>query len=417
MGYHDSMSASPPFAPVSTPAGPDLAALAETIRGWGRELGFSAVGFADLDLEAAGQRLAAWVAEGMHGEMDYMERHLPLRQDPAQLVPGARSAIMVRMDYAPLDGPALAARQRQALEAGDRAVVATYALGRDYHKVLRQRLQRLADRIAGHVGAFGYRVFTDSAPVMEVELARKAGLGWRGKHTLLLSRDGSWFFLGEILTDLPLPADSLETPHCGQCRRCIDACPTGAIVAPYVVDARRCISYLTIELKGSIPEALRPAIGTRVYGCDDCQTACPWNKYARACAEGISRPATGWTRRRCSTCSPGPSGTSTSAPRAARSAASATSGGCGTWRWRWATRRLRPRRARRWTSGPIIPASWSGSTCAGRWRARRPARERSAVSQRQGKRASRQELGKTRGAARTACQTCLLFFCAGPLEP
>lgn len=293
MGYHDSMSASPPFAPVSTHDGPDLAALAETIRGWGRELGFSAVGFADLDLEEAGRRLAAWVAEGMHGEMDYMERHLPLRQDPTRLVSGARSAIMVRMDYAPLDGPALAARQRQALEDGGRAVVATYALGRDYHKVLRQRLQRLADRIAEHVGPFGYRVFTDSAPVMEVELARKAGLGWRGKHTLLLSRDGSWFFLGEILTDLPLPADSLETPHCGQCRRCIDACPTGAIVAPYVVDARRCISYLTIELKGSIPEALRPAIGTRVYGCDDCQTACPWNKYARACAEGDFEPRHG----------------------------------------------------------------------------------------------------------------------------
>lgn len=293
MGYHDSMSASPPFSPVSTQDGPDLAALAETIRGWGRELGFSAVGFADLDLDEAGQRLAAWVAEGMHGEMDYMERHLPLRQDPAQLVSGARSAIMVRMDYAPLDGPALAARQRQALEDGGQAVVATYALGRDYHKVLRQRLQRLADRIAEHAGPFGYRVFTDSAPVMEVELARKAGLGWRGKHTLLLSRDGSWFFLGEILTDLPLPADRLETPHCGQCRRCIDACPTGAIVAPYVVDARRCISYLTIELKGSIPEALRPAIGTRVYGCDDCQTACPWNKYARACAEGDFAPRHG----------------------------------------------------------------------------------------------------------------------------
>ncbi len=254
------------------------------MRRWGRELGFSAVGVADLDLSEAGERLAAWVGEGMHGEMDYMERHLPLRRDPAQLVANARSAIMVRMDYAPLDGPELAARQQAALADGTRAVVAAYALGRDYHKVLRQRLQRLADRIAEHIGPFGYRVFTDSAPVMEVELARKAGLGWRGKHTLLLSRDGSWFFLGEILTDLPLPADRLETPHCGRCRRCIDACPTGAIVAPYVLDARRCISYLTIELKGSIPEALRPAIGTRVYGCDDCQTACPWNKYARASA-------------------------------------------------------------------------------------------------------------------------------------
>lgn len=254
------------------------------MRRWGRELGFSAVGIADLDLAEAADRLTAWVGEGMHGEMDYMERHLPLRRDPSQLVPNARSAIMVRMDYAPLDGPALAASQRKALADGATGVVATYALGRDYHKVLRQRLQRLADRIAGHIGPFGYRVFTDSAPVMEVELARKAGIGWRGKHTLLLSRDGSWFFLGEILTDLPLPADQLQTPHCGQCRRCIDACPTGAIVAPYVLDARRCISYLTIELRGSIPEALRPAIGTRVYGCDDCQMACPWNKYARASA-------------------------------------------------------------------------------------------------------------------------------------
>jgi len=276
------MSALPPNAPVSSSSGLDLAGLVESVRQWGRELGFSAVGVADLDLAEAGERLAAWVGEGMHGEMDYMERHLPLRRDPAQLVPNARSAIMVRMDYAPLDGPALAARQRSALADGATAVVASYALGRDYHKVLRQRLQRLADRIAGHIGPFGYRVFTDSAPIMEVELARKAGIGWRGKHTLLLSRDGSWFFLGEILTDLPLPADRLETPRCGQCRRCIDACPTGAIVAPYLLDARRCISYLTIELKGSIPEALRPAIGTHVYGCDDCQTACPWNKYARA---------------------------------------------------------------------------------------------------------------------------------------
>lgn len=278
------MSASPPDFSASSSSHIDPDGLVAAVRRWGRELGFSAVGIADLDLAEAADRLTAWVGEGMHGEMDYMERNLPLRRDPSQLVPNARSAIMVRMDYAPLDGPALAASQRKALADGATGVVATYALGRDYHKVLRQRLQRLADRIAGHIGPFGYRVFTDSAPVMEVELARKAGIGWRGKHTLLLSRDGSWFFLGEILTDLPLPADQLQTPHCGQCRRCIDACPTGAIVAPYVLDARRCISYLTIELRGSIPEALRPAIGTRVYGCDDCQMACPWNKYARASA-------------------------------------------------------------------------------------------------------------------------------------
>ncbi|VCU71259.1 Epoxyqueuosine reductase [Pigmentiphaga humi] len=276
------MSALPPFPPAVPAPDLELSSLVDSVRQWGAELGFSAVGIADLELAEAGERLSAWVEQGMHGEMDYMERHLALRRDPSQLVPAARSAIMVRMDYAPLDGAGLAARQHAALRDGRTAVVATYALGRDYHKVLRQRLQRLADRIAEAIGPFGYRVFTDSAPVMEVELARKAGLGWRGKHTLLLSREGSWFFLGEILTDLPLPADQLETPHCGRCRRCIEACPTGAIVAPYVLDARRCISYLTIELKGSIPEALRPAIGTHVYGCDDCQTACPWNKYARA---------------------------------------------------------------------------------------------------------------------------------------
>ncbi len=260
----------------------DLSGLVERLRSWGLELGFSAVGIADLDLQEAGERLGAWVEQGMHGEMDYMERQLPVRLDPSQLVPAARSAIMVRMNYAPMDGTELARRQQAQLEDGASAVMASYALGRDYHKVLRQRLQKLADRLAEHIGPFGYRVFTDSAPVMEVELARKAGIGWRGKHSLLLSRDGSWFFLGEILTDLPLPADHTQTPHCGSCRRCLDICPTQAIVSPYVVDARRCISYLTIELKGSIPEELRPAIGTRVYGCDDCQTACPWNKYARA---------------------------------------------------------------------------------------------------------------------------------------
>lgn len=252
------------------------------LREWGAELGFGAVGIADLDLADAGERLRQWVEQGMHGEMDYMERHLPVRLDPAHLVDSARSAIMVRLDYAPADGVQIAERQQAALRDGETAVLANYALGRDYHKVMRQKLQKLADRVTSHIGPFGYRVFTDSAPLMEVELARKAGLGWRGKHTLLLSREGSWFFIGEILTDLPLPADEARTPHCGNCRRCITACPTQAIVAPYVLDARRCISYLTIELKGSIPEPLRPLIGTRVYGCDDCQTACPWNKYASA---------------------------------------------------------------------------------------------------------------------------------------
>ncbi len=286
-----------PVVPIvpDTPVRPDVPidALVADIRRWGQELGFGAVGIADLQLHEAGERFRQWIAQGMHGEMDYLARHLPQRLDPGMLVPGARTAIMVRMQYAPASGPVIAARQQAAIESGTQAVVASYALGRDYHKVLRNRLQKLADRIGERIGPFGYRAFTDSAPIMEVELARKAGLGWRGKHTLLLSREGSWFFLGEILTDLVLPPDQLVEPHCGGCRRCIDACPTGAIVAPYVLDARRCISYLTIELAGSIPVPLRPLIGTHVYGCDDCQTACPWNKFAQAGDEPDFAPRQG----------------------------------------------------------------------------------------------------------------------------
>ncbi|MGH8681210.1 MAG: tRNA epoxyqueuosine(34) reductase QueG [Burkholderiales bacterium] len=269
-----------PDAPTPQ-AAPDLAPLAAAIKAWGRELGFDAVGIADADLGAAEARLAEWLARGFHGEMDYMARHGAKRARPAELVPGTRRVITARMDYLPD-----AADAEAVLGDRTKAYVSRYALGRDYHKVLRARLQRLADRIAGEVGEFGYRVFTDSAPVMEVELATRAGLGWRGKHTLLLTREaGSFFFLGEIYTDLPLPADAPAAEHCGACTRCIDVCPTGAIVAPYRLDARRCISYLTIELKGSIPVALRPLIGNRVYGCDDCQLVCPWNKYARATGE------------------------------------------------------------------------------------------------------------------------------------
>ena len=213
--------------------------------------------------------------------MDYMERHGARRSRPAELVPGTLRVITARMSYG-----AASADPRAVLGDPARAYVARYALGRDYHKVLRARLQLLADRIATEAGPFGHRVFTDSAPVMEVELGRKAGLGWRGKHTLLLSRDaGSGFFLGEIYTDLPLPVDSAVDEHCGSCARCIDACPTGAITAPFMLDARRCISYLTIELKGSIPVEFRPLIGNRVYGCDDCQLVCPWNRYAKLSAE------------------------------------------------------------------------------------------------------------------------------------
>jgi epoxyqueuosine reductase len=261
----------------------DWAALAQRIRAWGRELGFARVGIADLDVAAAADRLDAWLAEGRHGAMAYLQRHAHLRRDPTQLLPRARRAIVARMDYLPRDTPAGWSEHEQArLAERGAAVVSLYARGRDYHKVLRQRLQALATRIEGAVGAHGYRVATDSAPVLEVELARKAGLGWRGKHTLLLSQDaGSTFFLGEILTDLPLPVDAPASEHCGTCTRCIDVCPTRAITAPYELDARRCISYLTIELPGSIPEELRALVGNRVYGCDDCQLVCPWNKFAR----------------------------------------------------------------------------------------------------------------------------------------
>src|SRR3990172_119723 len=259
----------------------DLTGLARSIKQWGVELGFQAVGIADAELSAAGVRLSEWLEKGWHGEMDYMVRHAALRTQPAALVPETLRVVSCRMDYS-------GAKQDETavLADGARACVARYARGRDYHKVLRARLQRLCDRIESEVGPFGYRVFSDSAPVMEVELATQAGIGWRGKNTLLLSRDaGSYFFIGEIFVSLDLPVDPPASEHCGSCSACIDACPTGAIRAPYQLDARRCISYLTIELKGAIPEALRPLIGNRVYGCDDCQARCPWNSFARVSDE------------------------------------------------------------------------------------------------------------------------------------
>nr|WP_242538788.1 tRNA epoxyqueuosine(34) reductase QueG [Trinickia acidisoli] len=287
-----------------------LATLAQRIKVWGRALGFSAVGISDTDLCDAEAALSAWLEAGFHGEMDYMAKHGAKRARPAELVAGTRRVISARMAYLPAASLAAnhdesassatlrgargdwRARELARLTDPSAAVVSVYARGRDYHKVMRQRLQQLAERIEREVGAYGYRVFTDSAPVLEVALAQKAGIGWRGKHTLLLERDaGSLFFLGEIYVDIPLPTDAQTEPeratreagaHCGHCTRCIDACPTGAIVGPYRVDARRCISYLTIELKGSIPESLRPLIGNRVYGCDDCQLVCPWNKFAQA---------------------------------------------------------------------------------------------------------------------------------------
>lgn len=253
--------------------------LSRAVHRWGRELGFDQVGIADLDLEEHEAHLLNWLKQGRHGEMGYMQRHGVRRSRPWELVPGTQRVISVRLNYLPhgLD------YAEQALEDSTQGYVSRYALGRDYHKVLRGRLRRLVRRIEGVAGPFGYRVFTDSAPVLEKALAERAGLGWIGKHTNLLAKDaGSWFFLGEIYTDLPLTPDSpTREEHCGDCRACIDVCPTQAIVAPYQLDARRCISYLTIELKGSIPLPLRPLIGNRVYGCDDCQLVCPWNRYAR----------------------------------------------------------------------------------------------------------------------------------------
>lgn len=260
----------------------DLAALAADIKAWGLGLGFQAIGISDTDLTHAEPEFAAWLEQGLHGEMDYMSRHGMKRMRPAELVPGTVRVITARLDYLPPD----AMDSEQVLNTPSTAFVSRYALGRDYHKVMRSRLQTLCDRITQAAGSFGYRVFTDSAPVAEVLLAEKSGLGWRGKHTLLLSREaGSWFFLGEIYTDLPLPVDQALENHCGSCSSCITACPTGAITAPYQVDARRCISYLTIELKGSIPEELRPLMGNRIYGCDDCQLYCPWNRFAKVSVE------------------------------------------------------------------------------------------------------------------------------------
>lgn len=272
------------------PPQPQSPELANDIRRMGAELGFQQVGFATVELDEAEKRLNEWLQKGFHGEMDYMQRHGAKRSRPQELVPGTLSVVSVRMDYYPED-PALAER---LLDHPDKAYVSRYALGRDYHKVLRGRLRALARRIEETIGPFGYRVFVDSAPVLEKPLAEQAGLGWIGKHTNLISRQaGSWFFLGELYTDLPLPADAAERSHCGTCRACIDVCPTDAIVAPYELDARKCISYLTIELKGSIPVEYRPAIGNRVYGCDDCQIFCPWNKFAEPAAEGDFAPRHG----------------------------------------------------------------------------------------------------------------------------
>jgi len=263
---------------LQTPAAP---ALRTAIEAAARSLGFDAIGIADIELAEDERHLENWLAQGWHGEMGYMARHGRRRSRPAQLLPGTLRVISARMNYWPAE-----ARPAQAvLEDDEAAYVSRYALGRDYHKVMRRALRDLARQVEGLAGPHGYRVFVDSAPVLEKALARNAGLGWIGKHTNLIAREaGSWFFLGEIFTDLPLPIDAPASAHCGSCTACMPACPTGAIVAPHRLDARRCISYLTIELDGPIPAELRKAIGNRIYGCDDCQLVCPWNKFARAAA-------------------------------------------------------------------------------------------------------------------------------------
>ncbi|KZN35132.1 iron-sulfur cluster binding protein [Pseudoalteromonas luteoviolacea CPMOR-2] len=261
--------------------------LAEKIKYWGKELGFAEVGISDIDLSEHENQLQRWLDLGYHGEMEYMAAHGMKRARPAELVPGTQSIVTVKMNYLPPD-----ASFAKALKNSTTAYISRYALGRDYHKVLRNRLKKLGQRIEKEVGQYGFRPFVDSAPVLERQIAEKAGLGWRGKNSLLIHKQaGSWFFLGELFVDLPLPADEKKVEEgCGKCNACISLCPTGAIVEPYVVDARRCISYLTIELQGAIPEEFRPLLGNRVYGCDDCQLVCPWNRFGQLTEEADFHP-------------------------------------------------------------------------------------------------------------------------------
>ncbi len=271
----------------SSPA-PDMENLADNIRIWARELGFQEIGIAEAKVPQSDiQHLSSWLEKGYHGDMTYMAQHKELRAHPDQLHPGSLRVISARMDYLPADTETV-----KLLSEPDKAYISRYALGRDYHKLVRKRLTQLGKQIEAAVGEHGYRAFVDSAPVMERPLAQQAGLGWMGKHSLILNRQaGSFFFLGELFTNLPLPVDKpYESNHCGRCTSCIDKCPTQAIVAPYQVDARRCISYLTIENKGPIPEELRPLMGNRIYGCDDCQLACPWNRFAKPTQESDFQP-------------------------------------------------------------------------------------------------------------------------------
>ena len=267
---------------ISNLSARDINNLCKKIKLWGTELGFNDVGFSDIDLSTAEKHLINWLEKGYHGDMAWMQRHGTKRSRPQELVVGTQSIISVRMDYFPPED----VDPIMILNHPERAYISRYALGRDYHKLMRKRLQQLAHKIEQYIGTFGYRVFVDSAPVLEKPIAVKAGLGWLGKHTNILSRDaGSWFFLAEIYTDLPLPTSTPVAEHCGQCTACIDVCPTQAIIAPYELDARRCISYLTIEHEGSIPKKLRPLMGNRIYGCDDCQLICPWNRFSHYAKE------------------------------------------------------------------------------------------------------------------------------------
>lgn len=276
MNYPETAMSATKYSTIS-----DWRALAEELRGYARELGFQDLRISDVHLGEHETHLRNWLAAGRHGTMTYMEAHGDKRSRPAELVPGTLRILSARMDYLPVD-----ARCWEVLRDGERAYIARYALGRDYHRLMRKRLQQLAERIQARIGPFGYRAFVDSAPVLEKAVASQAGLGWIGKNTLLLNRKaGSFFFLGELFTDLPLPADITTSAHCGSCHACLDICPTQAIVAPYQLDARRCISYLTIESKAPIPLELRPLIGNRIFGCDDCQLVCPWNRYAKSSQE------------------------------------------------------------------------------------------------------------------------------------
>lgn len=276
-----------PSMPVTTP---DIATLAQSIKDWGRELGFAHVGIAGVDLGEHEQHLQRWLAAGYNGEMEYMGEHGNKRSRPAELIPGTLRVISLRMDYLPGD-----TQMAQRLAQPEKAYISRYALGRDYHKLVRKRVQHFADRIQEAIGPFGYRAFVDSAPVLEKALAQQAGLGWIGKNTLLLNpKAGSYFFLAELFVDLPLPIDGVQgKDHCGRCQACLDICPTQAFVGPYQLDARRCISYLTIELRQAIPVELRPLIGNRVFGCDDCQLVCPWNRFAKTTTEDDFMPRRG----------------------------------------------------------------------------------------------------------------------------